>query len=174
MAAHGCLSCDILAGRRTEPGGPIYEDAHWRVGSIVSPVFWRGFLVIVLKRHCEHLAELTPAESVALGPIVQAACQALSEELKAAKVYVCSFGDGVKHIHFWVLPRPPDMRPGMHPVFFHLDVRSFLTRRLGVKRWLINDEEVARISERLRRQMHQLLHPGGEHVEVRDGAIPHR
>jgi diadenosine tetraphosphate (Ap4A) HIT family hydrolase len=173
LATHGCLSCDILAGRRTEPGGPIYEDAYWRVGSIVSPVFWRGFLVIVLKRHCEHLAELTPAEAAALGPIMQATCQALSEELEPAKVYVCSFGDGIKHIHFWILPRPQDVKPGMHPVFFHLDVRSFLTRRLGIKRWLISDKEVARISERLRQRMHQLLHQGEEQTEVGDGTIPH-
>ena len=85
MRVPGCLSCDILAGKRTEPGGAIYEDAYWRVGSIVSPVFWRGFLVVVLKRHCEHLAELTPEEAAALGPIVQATCQALSEAMEPAE-----------------------------------------------------------------------------------------
>lgn len=53
----GCMSCDILAGKRTVPGGVIYENEHWRVDSVVSPVVWRGFLVIKLKRHCEHLAE---------------------------------------------------------------------------------------------------------------------
>jgi hypothetical protein len=69
--------------------------------------------------------------------------------LKPAKVYVCSFGEGVKHIHFWVLPRPPEMRPGMHPVFLQLDVRAFFTRRLGIQRWLVSDEEVAELADQL-------------------------
>ena len=60
MLVPGCMSCDILAGRRTEPGGVIYENAYWHVGSVTSPVVWRGFLIVKLKRHCEHLAGLTP------------------------------------------------------------------------------------------------------------------
>ncbi len=150
--APGCPSCDLLAGRRTEPGGTIYEDEHWQVASIVAPVFWRGFLIVKLKRHCEHVADLTPAEAASLGSVLQATCQALTRVLNPAKVYVCSFGDGVKHIHFWVLPRPPDMRPGMHPVFLQLDVRAFLTRRLGVKRWLLSEEEVAELASQVREE----------------------
>jgi ATP adenylyltransferase len=114
MLVPGCMSCDILAGKRTSPGGVIYEDEYWHVDSVIGPVFWRGFLIVKLKRHCEHLAELTPDEASALGPIIQTACSALTELLDPAKVYVCSFGDGVKHIHFWVLPCPREMRPGLH------------------------------------------------------------
>jgi diadenosine tetraphosphate (Ap4A) HIT family hydrolase len=152
----GCMSCDILAGRRPEPGGVIYEDEYWHVGSMVRPVFWPGFLVAKLKRHCEHLSELTPAEAAALGPMLQVMCQALTEVLEPAKVYVCSFGDGVKHVHFWILPRPPDMRPGMHWVMLNLDVRATLTR-LGVKRWLVSDAEMISLAERLRRRISQIL-----------------
>ena len=165
MLVPGCLSCDILAGKRTVPGGVIYENEHWDVGSVVSPVFWRGFLIIKLKRHCEHLAELTPEEAAALGPVVQTTCLALSEVLKPAKVYVCSFGDGVKHIHFWVLPRPPEMRAGMHWVFLNLDIRAVLTRRLGIKKWICSDEEAADIVAQVRQQFRQLLHQDTERVE---------
>ena len=153
----GCMSCEILAGRRTAPGGVIYEDAHWHVDSVTSPVLWRGFLIIKLKRHCEHLAQLTPQEAGALGPVMQTTCLALSEVLKPAKVYVCSFGDGVKHIHFWILPRPPEIRPGMHWVFLNLDLRAFLTRRFGVRRWLCSDDEVADLAAQMRAQMRRLL-----------------
>jgi diadenosine tetraphosphate (Ap4A) HIT family hydrolase len=155
MLVPGCMSCDILAGRRTEPGGVIYEDAYWHVGSVVSPVFWRGFLIVKLKRHCEHLAELTPEEAADLGLVLQMTCTALSEALKPAKVYVCSFGDGVKHVHFWVLPRMPDMHPGMHWVFFYLDARMLLTR-LGFRRWVVSDEKVASMVAGLRQKFHQL------------------
>ncbi len=34
----GCVSCDILAGQRLEPGGVIYEDEYWHVGNVVRPV----------------------------------------------------------------------------------------------------------------------------------------
>jgi diadenosine tetraphosphate (Ap4A) HIT family hydrolase len=151
------MSCDILAGKRTPPGGVIYEDDYWHVDSAVGPVYWPGFLIVKLKRHCEHLAELTRQEADALGPVIQMTCAALTAALQPAKVYVCSFGDGVKHIHFWVLPRPPEMRPGMHWVMFHLDLRAFLTRRLGVKKWLCRDDEVADLADRVRQRFHDQL-----------------
>jgi diadenosine tetraphosphate (Ap4A) HIT family hydrolase len=153
----GCLSCDILAGRRAVPGGVIYESEYWHVDSVVSPVLWRGFLIIKLKRHCEHLAELTREEAAALGPVIQTTCLALSNVLKPAKVYVCSFGDGVRHIHFWVVPRPLEMRPGMHWVFLNLDVRVVLSRRFGIKKWMCSDEEAADIAAQVRQQFRQLL-----------------
>ena len=146
----GCLSCDIVAGKQVEPGGVIYENTYWHVGSAVGSAVWRGFLVIKLKRHCEHLAELTPAEAADLGPVMRTTCLALTEVLRPAKVYLCSFGDGVKHVHFWALPRPPEMRPGKHPVMFNLDMRLTLTRLLGVKKWVISDEEVNNTADKLR------------------------
>jgi diadenosine tetraphosphate (Ap4A) HIT family hydrolase len=135
----------------------IYEDEYWHVDSVIGPVFWRGFLIMKLKRHCEHLAELTPKEAETLGPIIRTACLALTEVCKPAKVYVCSFGDRIRHIHFWVLPRPPWMRAGMHWVFLHLDMRAILTRRFGVKRWVCSDEEVAEMANSVRQRFRQLL-----------------
>jgi len=116
-----------------------------------------GFLVIKLKRHCEHLAELTPEEAAVLGPVMRTTCLALTEVLRTAKVYVCSFGDGVKHVHFWALPRPPEMRPGMHPVMFNLDLRLTLTRLFGIKKWVISDEEVRYTADKLRECFTQLM-----------------
>lgn len=152
----GCLSCDILSGKQTEPGGTIYENEHWHVGSAVEPVVWPGFLIVKQKRHCEHLAELTPGEAASLGPTVRETCRAVAQVMRPAKTYVCSFGDGVRHIHFWILPRPPEMRPGMHWVILNLDLRLMLTRRLGVKRWVCSDEEVMQMAERLRAQFIRL------------------
>jgi len=156
------MSCEILAGKQVEPGGVIYEDEYWHVGSAMNrPSVWRGFLIIKLKRHCEHLAELTTEEATAFGPVVQSACQALTEVLKPAKIYVCSFGDGIKHIHLWILPRPAEMRPGMHPVMFNLDMRLMLTRWLGLKRWIVSEEEVNHTADKLREWFAQLT-PTGE------------
>jgi diadenosine tetraphosphate (Ap4A) HIT family hydrolase len=153
----GCLSCDVVSGKRTEPGGVIYEDDHWHVGSIMPPVVWQGFLIVKLKRHCEHVAKLTSEEAATLGPVITATSAAVREVLKPAKVYVCSFGDGVKNIHFWILPRPPEMRSGMHAVMLNLDTRMALTRLLGIKRWVCSDEEIAETANRLREQFQRPL-----------------
>ncbi|MBL7201177.1 MAG: hypothetical protein ISS56_13645 [Anaerolineae bacterium] len=72
-------------------------------------------------------------------------------------VYVCSFGDGVKHIHLWVLPRPLGMRLGMHWVMLNLDIRALLTRRFGIWKWVCSDQEVAELASRVREQYHRLL-----------------
>ena len=67
MLVPGCVACDIIAGKRVEPGGVIYENDYWHVGTEVGqPVVWRGFLIIKLKRHCEHLAELSSGDAMSL------------------------------------------------------------------------------------------------------------
>jgi hypothetical protein len=83
-------------------------------------------------------------------------CSAVARALEPAKVYACSFGDGVKHIHFWILPHPAGMRPGMHWVMLNLDIRAALTR-LGVNRWRVNDVEMVSLAERIRGQIGQGL-----------------
>ena len=156
MLLSGCVSCDIVAGNRIEPGGVIYENDYWHIGTAIGlPVVWRGFLIIKLKRHCEHLAELSSEESLALGPVIQSTCSALTKVLKPAKVYVCSYGDGIKHVHFWVLPRLSTTHPGMHSVIFNLDMRTTLTRLLGVKKWIVSDSDVSAIAKQVREHLYQ-------------------
>lgn len=155
----GCLSCDIVAGKRMEPGGVLYEDDYWHVGTAIGPVVWPGFLIVKLRRHCEHVAELTQDEAAAIGPVMRDTCASVNSVFTPAKVYVCSFGDGVKHIHFWVLPRPQHMRPGMHWVILNLDMRLTLTR-LGIQRWVSSEEEVAAWSDQLRGRLRELRMQG--------------
>lgn len=156
MLLPGCVSCDIVAGKQIEPGGGIYENDYWHIGTTVGlPVVWRGFLIIKLKRHCEHIAELSSEEALTLGPVIRSTCSALTEVLKPAKVYVCSYGDGVKHVHFWVLPRPAAMRPGMHSVMFNLDMRIMLTRLLGIKKWIVSDSDVSMIAKQVQERLRQ-------------------
>ena len=104
-----CMACDANAGRLKPPGGVIYEDDLWRVEHALSPALLRGWLILKPRRHVEHLAELTDDEATALGPLVQRVCRALEHALAAERVYVCSFGELVNHVHFYVLPRYADM-----------------------------------------------------------------
>jgi hypothetical protein len=38
----------------------------------------------------------------------------------------------------------------MHPVIFNLDMRTMLTRSLGIKKWIVSEDEVAGIASQLR------------------------
>ena len=105
----GCMACDANAGRLTAPGGVIYEDDLWRVEHALSPALLRGWLIVKPRRHVEHLADLTLDEASALGPLVQRVSGALQRALAAERVYVCSFGELVNHVHLYVLPRYADM-----------------------------------------------------------------
>lgn len=39
----------------------------------------------------------------------------------------------------------------------NLDLRTMLTRRLGIKRWVFSDEEVVKVTSQVREHIHQLL-----------------
>ncbi|HEY9823295.1 MAG TPA: hypothetical protein V6D35_21370, partial [Candidatus Sericytochromatia bacterium] len=60
----------------------LQEVYYWRVDHSLSPVLLLGFLIIKTKRHCEQLAELTPGEAAALGPIIHNTCLVLSQILQ--------------------------------------------------------------------------------------------
>jgi diadenosine tetraphosphate (Ap4A) HIT family hydrolase len=92
----------------------------------------------------EHQADLTDAEAAALGPVLRLASQALIRAVAPAKVYAASFGKLVRHLHFFVLPRTPDMPA------HGLDVLNALVRE---RRWACSDAEAVAIAERIRAEL---------------------
>ena len=144
MPDAGCLSCRIVAGKQEVPGGILYEHEYWIVASKVSPVLVPGHLFLILKRHCEHLADLAPEEAGALGPIVQKTCAALTQVLHPVKIYVASYGEGVKHIHFHVIPRTASMPAGHGAVFFAQQWKTLLYQ-LGMKNIACSEMETLQI-----------------------------
>ena len=155
MHRDGCVSCDTLVGKIKPPGGLVHENEHWIV-FLRSTSMVLGYAFIVLKRHCEHLAELEPAEASDFGPIMQKTCLALSRVLhpKPEKIYVSSWGEGVKHIHFHVLPRSPKMPAGNRPVSLLLRIYRFLNK-IGLKKAYRN-EVVAQLAEQLRVEIQRI------------------
>jgi diadenosine tetraphosphate (Ap4A) HIT family hydrolase len=135
------MACDVLAGRQRAPGGVIYENAYWMLDHALSPAPLRGFLILKPTRHCEHLGELTAEEAAALGPVLRAACAALQRVTGAEKVYVISFGEVVKHIHFYLIPRLPGMTP--HGL-------RLITQIFGEGTWACTDAEAAETAARVR------------------------
>ena len=146
MHEEGCLSCDIISGKLTPPGGTIYRDDYWMVDHSVSPIRLAGFLIVKPIRHCEHIAYLSEEEASHLGPILQRTTQALMRAMEAKKVYVVSLGELVKHIHFCIIPRYSGMPENGFAVIEGVDSGK----------WACSDEEAERVVSRVREEFHRM------------------
>ena len=130
MAVAQCPSCATLSGINVPPGGILYDDSHWVVFLRAKPLLVPGQGFLVLKWHCEHLSELTPAELAALGPMLQHIQCAYDQVLQPAKLHFGLYAEAVKHLHLHIIPRDPLARTRMletlawmnntvHPTFTH-------------------------------------------------------
>ena len=140
-----CLSCEIISGSVNTPGGIIYQDEVWMLTHSTSPngAPLKGMLILQPKRHCTHLADLQPEEVRNLGPFLQKTCKAVSDILHPEKTYACSFGEGVKHIHFMIIPRMQGMPIGA----------ELLKQVLEEHKWECSFEEAADVANKARNNL---------------------
>ncbi len=107
----GCYPCRMnAAGSDLPPRERVYDDGLWRIAHALSSTL-PGWLVVLPKRHITSLAELTPEEAAALGPLLQRLSAALAEVTGCVKTYVALFAEaeGFEHLHIHVVPRVPDL-----------------------------------------------------------------
>jgi diadenosine tetraphosphate (Ap4A) HIT family hydrolase len=105
-----CRSCLALRKVISLTISPqILETPYWVVEH-VHPTSVRGWLVVVLTRHCSALHDLTRQEWDDLNRLLPAICQTLHEILGTEKEYVMQLAEGVgfKHVHFHVVARLPE------------------------------------------------------------------
>lgn len=107
-----CHACAEVAGEISAPGGVILDDGLWFVSHHSGPYTDPGELIVKTRRHCESLAELTPEEAQALGPLLRAAVGALERVVRAERIYAVSFNERMRHVHFLLLPRTAAMPRG--------------------------------------------------------------
>src|SRR5215218_8579556 len=129
MATEGCSVCAEVAGRVAAPGGTVFENSWWIVAHHTGPWTDPGELIVKARRHCESLAELTPVEADALGPVLRASVAALERVVKPERVYVASYGERVRHVHFFLLPRTRRLPAG------HVVSDLFRRGRTLLRRW---------------------------------------
>lgn len=107
-----CSVCEEVAGRITSPGGVIYDDGLWTVAHHTGAYTDPGELIVKLRRHCESLSQLTEAEARAMGPVLRSAVGAIEQVVRPERVYVASYGERVRHLHFFLLPRTTALPAG--------------------------------------------------------------
>jgi diadenosine tetraphosphate (Ap4A) HIT family hydrolase len=148
MAEVQCPSCATLSGITVPPGGILYDDSHWVVFLRARPLLVPGQGFIVLKRHCEHLNQLTSAELAALGSMLHHTQCAYDRVLQPAKIHFGLYAEGVKHLHLHIIPRMPTMPAGNIPMTF-LHVWATLLASVRLKR-PFPDAIVADVARQLR------------------------
>jgi diadenosine tetraphosphate (Ap4A) HIT family hydrolase len=107
-----CTACAEVAGEISAPGGIVFDDGLWFVSHHTGRETDPGELIVKTRRHCESLAELTPEEADALGPVLRSAIQVLERVVVAERIYAVSFNERIRHVHFLLLPRTRDMPRG--------------------------------------------------------------
>jgi diadenosine tetraphosphate (Ap4A) HIT family hydrolase len=140
-----CLACDANEGRVHAPGGVIFENEDWILEHSLSPVLLRGWLILKPRRHVEHIAELTSGEAAKLGRLLSLASAALKAALGAERVYVCSFGESVNHVHFYLIPRYGGMPKN------GVDVINQMFS--AARPWSCDDAEAAFAADKVRLEM---------------------
>jgi diadenosine tetraphosphate (Ap4A) HIT family hydrolase len=139
-----------VAGDVSAPGNVILDDGLWFVSHHTGPYTDPGELIIKTRRHCESLADLTPAEAESLGPVLRSAVQALERVVVAERIYTMSFNERTRHLHFLLLPRTAAMPRGHVMSDLYRRARNLL-RKAGL---LPNPTPAARANaaERVRQQ----------------------
>ena len=138
-----CMSCEIGAGRTQTAGGLVHESElftvthHGHLGHAMA-----GFIILQPRRHVEHIAEFSSDEAAEFGPLLKLASMALMDVCRPEKVYVCSFGSVVKHVHFYLIPQ----RVGMPNATELLDA-------LAAGKYACTEAEAAEVSALVRDAM---------------------
>jgi diadenosine tetraphosphate (Ap4A) HIT family hydrolase len=133
MPPQACSICEEVAGRITAPGGVIYDDGFWSVAHHTGPYTDPGELIVMVRRHCDSLSGLTDPEAAALGPVLRSAVGAVEQVVRPERVYTACYGERVRHVHFFLLPRTSAL-PAGHVVSDVYRRARTLLRRWGVVR----------------------------------------
>ena len=108
-----CVSCDLVA-RRDRGEAPdwdcILRTAYWDVVHC-NDTSLLGWMVLVLRRHVEAVAELTGDEATECGALQRQVSVALAGAVRCRKTYIAQFAESAEHphVHYHVIPRMSDM-----------------------------------------------------------------
>ena len=120
-----CVTCELVERRdagEAPPWDRILRTDYWDVvhgfGTSVE-----GWMVLVLRRHLEAVADLTDDEAIEMGLLATRLSRAMGEALGCPKTYIVQFAEAAEHphVHVHVIPRyadQPDEYKGPG-IFFH-------------------------------------------------------
>lgn len=99
-----CLTCQILRGELNPPGGIILQTKYWSCDHAYD-IPLPGFLFLKTNRHVESIASLNENEANEFGSVLLKITKAMDKILEPERIYVLRYGEVIRHVHFWLLPR---------------------------------------------------------------------
>jgi len=103
-----CPGCDLIAGRRSPPGGIVWRGGGFALHALDGPSPLPGWLVLSSERHCRAWYDLDDEAAAALGTVARQVMRAQREALGAEHVYALAIGDVLHHCHLHLVPRYAD------------------------------------------------------------------
>jgi diadenosine tetraphosphate (Ap4A) HIT family hydrolase len=100
-----CSACELLAGKRSVPGGLLLREGGFALHALDGPSPLAGWLVLTALGHCRAVADLDDQAAQALGPMVRRVMRAQRAALGAEHVYLFAIGDLLHHAHLHLVPR---------------------------------------------------------------------
>jgi len=107
-----CKTCELIT-RRDKETAPFWDCIHrtqfWDVVHSYNTAL-PGWIVLVVRRHIEAIAELTDDEAIDLGVLIRRVSVVLKEVTGCVKTYVIQFAEMAEHshVHFHIIPRLAD------------------------------------------------------------------
>lgn len=109
MDARGCLVCREVRGDVELPGGPLVQDELVSAFHLPpleeSTTPYLGHLLLVTRRHVDHLGDLTPDEAARFGVVAAELARTLRAVEEIERVHLAVIGTGVPHFHLHLFPR---------------------------------------------------------------------
>lgn len=120
-----CVVCRTTASVEAQPVRErIWWDGRWRAAHAFRCAL-PGWVVVAPARHVLSLAELSPDEAAALGPLLAAVSRAVMDVTGCVRTYAALFAEaeGFEHLHVHVVPRHGDLPDDLRGprVFDYLD-----------------------------------------------------
>jgi len=123
-----CSACDRIA-RIAEGRNPDFiatlAESHV---TLADEQAYRGYCILLLKDHREHLDELPFERQLRLWEDVGRVAAALRAQFDPVRLNYACLGNLVTHIHWHVIPRYADDPEGQHPIW----VRPLAERRVSL------------------------------------------
>jgi len=103
-----CPACDVVAGRRTPPGGVLVREGGFVVHAVDGPTPVAGWVVVTPEAHVRAVHDLDDAAHARLFALAHRVARAQRDALGAEHGYVAAFGEVLRHAHLHVVPRYAD------------------------------------------------------------------
>lgn len=120
-----CLACERIALIPGHRNPDFVAELQESYVTLADEQAYRGYCILLLKDHHEHLGDLPIDRQLRLFEDVVRVAGVLRRELQPRRINYACLGNLLTHVHWHVTPRYPDDPEAQHPIW----VRPLAERR---------------------------------------------